>query len=386
MSELDPFLVRLARALLDKAEQANKLQGAKLKLDRKHAPELHGHIDADAQRAVVLKLESFCERGWTALDLAKARDFAGFTDRHPHLVLLDFDGLATWCGYQRRADAWHRQLIQHIELSGALGGLGHSMQAALLDYLQRSPLRALEGWSLKEATDCLIELHTLCASGHAMPLREASARVFHARSKVLDHREELLRLLGAVPGQFFEAPIQLLMAFPLDTEHFNAVLFIENGVTFERMADHRQEAWADMVLVYAAGFKAGAKRLRHPQGCRVYVRQATAPTQVDFALVARWLFDGKEKPTFFFGDLDFAGMQILARLREGFPTAQAWEPGYASLAGILSHRQGHPPDAADKSGQLDPGITGCAYADTVLLPLMRQSQQFADQERYVVCV
>ncbi|TDP82931.1 uncharacterized protein DUF2220 [Aquabacterium commune] len=384
MPDPDLFLLRLARALLDKAERTGNEQGIKLKLDRKHAPELYGHIDADSQQAVVLKLETLCALGWTTLDLGKPRDFAGFTDRDPHLVLLDFEALAAWCGYQRRADAWHRQLIQYIELSGAFGGPGNSVQADLLDYLSKSPLRALEGWPLHEAADCLLALHALCVSGQTMPLREASARVFHARSKILDHREELLRLLGAASGQLFEAPIQLLMAFPEEPENFDAVLFVENLVTFERMADHRQADWAHMALVYAAGFKAGAKRLRHPQGCRIYSRQSAAPTQAALERAARWLFDNAEMSVFFFGDLDFAGMQILARLRDGFPQACAWETGYAPLADILSHRQGHPPEAAEKSGQIDPGITGCTYADNVLLPLMRQSQQFADQESYVV--
>jgi len=384
MPDPDPFLFRLARALLDKAERTGNEQGTKLKLDRKHVPELYGHIDADAQQAIVLKLEKLCALGWTALDLSKPRDFAGFTDRNPHLVLLDFDALAAWCGHQRRANAWHRQLIQHIEHSGVFGGPGSSVQAALLDYLVKSPLHALEGWPLQEATDCLLALHALCVSGQTMPLREASARVFHARSKVLDHREELLRLLGAASGQLFEAPIQLLMAFPEEPKNFDAVLFVENLVTFERMADHRQSDWADMALAYAAGFKAGAKRLRHPQGCRIYARQSAVPTQAALERAAHWLFEHGEIPVFFFGDLDFAGMQILGRLREGFPQACAWETGYAPLADILSHRQGHPPETADKSGQMDPGITGCTYADNVLLPLMRQSQQFADQESYLV--
>ena len=68
-------------------------------------------------------------------------------------------------------------------------------------------------------------------------MREASARAFHGRSKVLDSRDELLRLLGAAPGQFWEAPIQLLVDIP---PAFDEALFVENLVTFERMADARR--------------------------------------------------------------------------------------------------------------------------------------------------
>ena len=96
-------------------------------------------------------------------------------------------------------------------------------------------------------------------------LREASARVFHGRSKVLDSRDELLRLLGAKPGQFWDAPIQLLVDIPAT---FDEALFVENLVTFERMADVRQPHWAHSLLIYAAGFKGSARRLRHRNGAR----------------------------------------------------------------------------------------------------------------------
>ncbi|MDB6000726.1 MAG: hypothetical protein JWP52_2425, partial [Rhizobacter sp.] len=216
------------------------------------------------------------------------------------------------------------------------------------------------------------------------PLREASARVFQCRSKVLDSRDELLRLLGALPGQFWEAPIQLLVDIP---PSFDEVLFIENLVTFERMADVRRPAWARSVLVYAAGFKGSARRLRSRQGCRVYVRavhgealalDASAARGLD--AVAAWLFDGVEWRVRFFGDLDNAGMQILASLREVFGDAQAWRPGYGELAALLSAGGGHRPEAAAKERQIDPGVTGCAYADGELLPLMRAHGRFVDQE------
>jgi hypothetical protein len=62
---------------------------------------------------------------------------------------------------------------------------------------------------------------------------------------------------GRSPGQFFESPIQLLLALPGD-ESFADVLFIENLVTFERMADARAPAWDRSLLVYAAGFRGSA--------------------------------------------------------------------------------------------------------------------------------
>jgi len=82
----------------------------------------------------------------------------------------------------------------------------------------------------------------------------------------------------------------------------------------------------------------------------------------------------------FFGDLDHAGMQILASLREVFPQASAWRPGYAHLANVLIANGGHSPELAAKALQADPGGTGCPYADRELLPLLRKLGRFVDQK------
>jgi len=212
-----------------------------------------------------------------------------------------------------------------------------------------------------------------------MALREASARVFQGRSKLLDSRDELLRQLGAAPGQFFEPPIQLLLALSGDGS-FTDVLFIENLVTFEHMADARAPAWDRSLLVYAAGFRGSARRLRSRSGSRLYLRMPSA--NAGLAAVESWLFGATEAPVSFFGDLDFAGMQILASLREVFPHATAWQPGYRVLARALTQGGGHLPDQASKGQQIDPGETGCTYADVELLPAMRQHGRFIDQEAF----
>lgn len=378
-----PFLLRVATRLLAKAERSDSERAIRLRLDRIEVPELYDQVDAEALRLLELLLNDLCSTGWVTLLLGKARDFASFVDRKPQLELVDFDALADWAGYQRQADRWNRKLVGY--LSDYWEPTPETPRHALLDYLNRSPVLALAEMSAEEAMLSLSSLRTLCASGAAMPLREASARVFQGRSKVLDSREELLRLMGARPGQFWEAPIQLLVDIP---PAIDEALFIENLVTFEQMADRRRSGWARSVLIYAAGFKGSAKRLRSRQGCRVYLRPAQRGEALTLdASVARgleavgaWLFGRSELPVSFFGDLDFAGMQILASLREVFAQAEAWRPGYGELIRVLSEGGGHLPEMASKERQTDPGTTGCRYADDELLPLMRQRGRFVDQE------
>ncbi len=258
-------------------------------------------------------------RGWLRLFLAPAREFADLAERKPQLELLNFEALAAWVGYvpqaQRWAARWQALLSER------------SAPEALRNYLARNPLAALEPLGPEQAWDSLQQLAALCQSQVRMPLRELSAQVFQGRSKVLDAREELLLLLGATPGQFLEAPIQLLLDCPARIE---SALFIENLSSFEAMARARRPAWQHSLLLYAAGFKGSAKRLRERSGCQLYLRASGSGR--DLSAVEHWLFEYRPLPVHFFGDLDFAGLDILRRLREQFPAAQAWAPGYRALA------------------------------------------------------
>ena len=375
-----PFLLRLAHRLLARAERSVAATAPRLKLDRREAPELHLQTDTEEMQRHVLLIEDLCATGWTMLRLAPARDFAQLPDRNPQLELLDFDALAAWAGYTPQAARWQAQWLRHLEERWLQPGatLVPPQPRALLDYLARNPLLSLQDLPLAEAARSLDVLQKICAAGHALPLREASAIAFQGRSKLLDHREELLRLLGAAPGQFQEAPIQLLVASVPDFDH---ALFIENLVTFERMADQRQPAWERSLMVYAAGFRGSARRLRSREGCRLYLRESGA-SMTTLQPVSDWLFSASELPVYFFGDLDYAGMQILCSLRSVFPAATAWLPGYTQLAELLDAGGGHAPEQAAKELQADPGITGCALADARLLPLMRQHGRFVDQEAF----
>lgn len=393
-----PFLLRLARLLLAKAERSTAQGPARLPLDRKAAPELHDAVDGDQIQLLRMQLDDLCSTGWVALLLEAPREFASFNDRKPRLELCDFDALTAWAGYTPQAQRWRQQWRTHLVAHWAaypLEAPGDS--TAVLDHLARSPLVAVEGLPVEVATRSLATLTSLCRSGRGMALREASARAFQGRSKVLDHREELLRLLGATSGQFTEAPIQLLLAPPyrnptgcgdVGGSAVKNVLFIENLVTFEQMADTRAAAWEGSLLVYAAGFRGSARRLRSRTGCRLYLRAPESTTSLPD--IDRWLFQAQESerdgppevPVCFFGDLDHAGMQILASLREVFPHACAWRPGYEQLARLLAAGTGHLPESAAKALQADPGRTGCAYADTELLPLLRRIGRFMDQEAF----
>jgi hypothetical protein len=203
---------------------------------------------------------------------------------------------------------------------------------------------------------------------HGLSLREMSARCFGGHSKFLDTRVDLLHsLFGARATGIAPRPLLLTAWAP---PAFEQLLIVENQDNFLRLVDAPPPGYA---LLYSGGFRASAGRLASG-----HTRFAFMPRSDSDDFYARWL--QADLPVWFWGDLDFTGLAILKALRATFPQIRAWQPGYAPLLERLLANAGHSPVAAAKEGQLDPGTTGCTYADAVLLPALRATGRCVDQE------
>lgn len=292
------------------------------------------------------------------------------------------------------AEAWHRDPVVEAQ-AGSYDGLAdigrvilrspavqHLAAALLTSGLQeelakliatRAPA-ALLALPASEAVSRIEAIRSLALERPTLYLREASARLFESRSKILDGREDWITAVmgGACPWQ--DKPIQLQVVAGIGA--LQLVLFVENLVTFERL--HHQ-APAGTALIYSAGFKASAARIATGE-VSWYFEHPTHDDTVS-ALKGALSDSGPERPAMaFFGDLDFSGMAILRSLRQRWPHLTAWKSGYTELLSLLMSGRGHPPESAEKSEQKDPGLTGCAYADEVLLPALRAHGTFVDQE------
>ena len=248
----------------------------------------------------------------------------------------------------------------------------------VLGWVVEHPLPALEDYAPEQAARRLVQLRILAHSDLNLYLREASARVFEGRSKVLDGRLEWVSGLLGCPCPWKETPVSLQVA--VLGEAVSELVFVENLTTFESLRK-RQQAFPGVVFLYSAGYKAAAARAP-AGGASLYfdeVPHRHASAAISAALTR---IPGGAK-LLFYGDLDYSGMDILGALRRAYPGLEAWRPGYEALAKLLLEGKGHAPDAADKTGQKDPGATGCLYADEVLLPALRRSGQFIDQEAVI---
>ncbi len=207
-----------------------------------------------------------------------------------------------------------------------------------------------------------------------LALTQLSARCFWGQSKFLDSREDLVTAL--YPDiQLSARPIIINVYLPIKIE---GVLLIENQDSYCSAINGRPVTSGNLALVYCAGFRGSAQRIRNPEGVSFHY-QGGCSRQVEFE--TWWFGEEWSGPALhFWGDLDYSGMAILKALRQRFAVIEAWQPGYEPLLQHLLEGHGHTALQSNKEEQLDPQLTGCDYADYTLLPALRREMAFVDQE------
>jgi len=207
-----------------------------------------------------------------------------------------------------------------------------------------------------------------------LTLRQLSARCFWGLSKFLDPREKLLQ--GLYPDiALLARPVLVHVHLPQQPQ---GVLFVENLDSYIQMIQKPRTGTESLILVYSAGFRGAAKRIRNRDGVLLHFHGEDDLTTA----FSEWWYGDMQTgwPVWFWGDLDYSGMSILAALKQRFAEIVAWQPGYQPMLQLLRSGNGHALDVGDKQGQVDPGMTGCGYADRQLLPAMRELERFLDQE------
>jgi hypothetical protein len=158
-------------------------------------------------------------------------------------------------------------------------------------------------------------------------------------------------------------------------EDLEQVLFVENQDTFLALVDRQ---FTGLGLVNMGGFRGTALRVREP-GQAIFSFIGDSSVQLKKRFDEFWL-GHNSLSVYFWGDLDYSGLRILAALNTVFPGAQAWAPGYKPMLDFLNQGYGHIAASAQKDNQVKPGVIGCDFADYVLLPAIEHHQSFVDQE------
>lgn len=203
--------------------------------------------------------------------------------------------------------------------------------------------------------------------------RQESARCFWGLSKMFDKRDEF-------NNYFALESMSVTLLIHSKKEIINDVLFIENLDTFYSAIESSNTIFDNFVLIYSSGYKASAKRVRNRNGSKMFFTDDCAFSNEGKKDFISWFYLEKEMNinTFFWGDLDFSGIDILASLKSNFSNLKAWEAAYSKMLDSLD--SGHSPILAKKENQREPRLSGCTYADDILLPALKEKKLFLDQE------
>jgi len=370
-----PGIQELLGLLVDRLDAAELrgTQAQSVALTEKSWPALYAASFESRKEALWEHVGEMCRWGWIRVKPVGAERAPSGYDHAPRVTVIDAAALRDVTGRPARprsaVERWREAVQAELQASAEVKRL-------VGDYCIDLPDR-----SMAEVVRQLNLLPSL--ADQPLLLREVSSRLFWGMSKVLDKRQGLVAaLLGLDECPFPESPIQLQVYLP-PTGH-QAVLFIENLMSFEQAQRSTSGTFTGLALVYAAGFKGSAQRLRSAEGCSLFYSSRGTLDVEARATFERWLFGDAALPACFWGDLDYSGMRILAALRASFPEMRAWETGYAPMLAWLCEGKGHSPEAAEKMGQRPIANTGCSYADEELLPALARAGRFVDQELTVL--
>lgn len=352
----------LLHRLLDKVDAGNMRW--QLKCSARETPELYDFADQSQVEVVWDDLKQLAKLGVLDLKL-KARQRPGNNDYDDGLIQLKYEAeemVRIWLqrpAFDPRQHLWDSALAPHLDIFEDGG-----------EALRREVLR-FPGRTYEQLAAAFASIPD--ALEHPMTLRQLSARCFWGASKFLDRREPLLlATFPSLASKIIARPLLLSVYLP---EAMEEILFVENQDSYLGLVAQAPER---LGLIYLAGFRGAALRVREAgQAIFSYVNAVSPELRERFGQF--WL-GHQQMPCYFWGDLDFAGMAILAALKKVFPGVEAWQPGYKPMVDILQRGGGHSAVGGDKEKQYHPGTTQCPYADYVLIPAMEEQLAFVDQE------
>lgn len=246
-----------------------------------------------------------------------------------------------------------------------------ALNVSKIDTNKKDVLRNLSPIKMedKEANEIIDRIHRyLLLNREGDFIREASAYMFWGRSKVLDNRTDLWKILRVK-----QHPIQILT---FCGTHIKNVLFIENKQTFESL-QKVQQVKNNYVLIYLSGFMGTASRISQEDYRSVYLKYAD---NFNSKINTDDIFENGVYNLYFWGDLDYEGINIYIALKKVFPNVLLWKEGYDLMIEKLNLNEGHDAESSGKENQKYPKkLSGIKYIDEFLLPLM-EAKGFYDQE------
>ena len=364
----EEFIRYFLNGLLDKCDKGQKKPAVTIVPDK--FPELFDFNGADTKWLwdLIRTLES--EYGIVSIALNKKRDFydVDYKGARVRLITDKTQLLRFWLDRPEQ-DAELVDWNKSVQASSAYFADGGQ---TLMDHQHY-----FSGRSNAEIVKAFSSIVGVFEKG--MTLRSLSAVCFWGDSKFLEKKPVLFEALFPEIANII-APRPLLICAYLP-ENFEQFLFVENQDSFLLLASKKPSRTA---LIYSAGYKGSALRVKDQGAVQFSFLNGNVSTKSLDEFHLCWFLSANSIPCYFWGDLDFSGLGILAAMRNNsFSNMKAWQPGFSPMLKLLEQGKGHSFKQAGKEKQVDPVMTGCDYADSLLLTTIRAKNMFVDQESVV---
>lgn len=348
--------------------QANKgIAPSRKRVTKVVLPSLFDYVDLDKRQYNFELLKYLSEKNILEVDLDKFNEV-----RHLKITKYGISILRDWLNMPfispqeaewRKvvAESCHPFALEYGDRLIQLGYLGVYLSSELL-------LALSEIW---------MNIPSLIDSNIKLTWRQLSSKFFFGDSKFLDsyvRRDKLSGLFTEINSLIQTRAIQVsvnLASYPI------AILFIENWDTYCWLSKN-ENVCLSYHLVYASGFKASANDIRKKESVAFYFSGDFSKNK---GFESFWFSqEDTTLSTYFWGDLDYSGVEILKALKLQFSDIQAWQVGYAPMVKALRSGIGHRPASAGKENQRLVHTISCAYSENILLPALFETGLMLDQE------
>lgn len=355
---------KLLNKILDKLDKQSSNDRKKKILENineKTFPSLYEPLEINDDVELEKSINILIDEKIFDLSQNKKSEFLPLVDKKAKLVFNDnFETLLrSFYNREIQNDSWEEDLEKFF-----------SKESELYVLLKKNPFR-IEGKSNNEIIERLY--YWIENKNKSTSQRQESAKCFWGLSKMFDKRDEFNEFFGL-------KAMAITLLIHSKNRDLNKVLFIENLETFYSAINSINPIFNDYVLIYSSGFKASAKRIRTNDGSKMFFTddcKFSIDGKEDFI---SWFYERKKLDisVYFWGDLDFSGIEILSSLKSNFTNLEAFKKMYSLM--VESIDLGHSPNLGKKENQKLPKNTGCVYTDEVLIPLLNSKKLFLDQE------
>ena len=369
----NPMIIRLLERFIDQCERPTSVRFTQ-KINARKWPELYDFSDSNHEFLWKLIEQTLHHECQIIRQIKYSR--VKTTEQEYDQARLIFDPqkevlVRQWLSRPKvdsYANQWHTALARYPRLTST----------SLAQAIQIKHVTAEQILAGFNRADELIE--TMHQSSQIISIRGLSARCFWGDSKFLDNRRKLIYdVFTNATAVVRDRMIMMSVYVPKILE---TAIFVENFDSFVTLVDAVKESEKQdtTAVIYSAGYRGAANLIRQTgQSQFLHINFVSPDAACQFE--NWWYQESENSPNcYFWGDLDYEGLSILRALRNIFPKIQAWREGYQAILDFHHQGLGHFAYQANKDKQQSPQPSGCDYGDTVLLPLLIQSERFIDQE------